>query len=321
MDSFNDFDYNGYGYYDNGYNAVGVYTPKNQFDFDVNKLRALGFTLEEINFLGFIVANGGSVSRSELCKNGLTYEQASRIKYMYDIVIGKTSVESTDDLSKHLRKMFGNYRHIGIQDLAVSRISEVPRKAVIAGITDKTFSVYNSAGKPQNERMYNVVGVTKERIYIETPIKPVLKYKQQKFVDGVIEIKELKGNGNVVVAVDKKYIRLVNRFVIIASLRRPEFHLGMVEIICIEGTKVYVYAQTMGVRDTVKYNMGTQRVYDYGFFNYEIKPKLLAVATELYKLVCGVYAEKVPANQDFIMISPDKTDAEDDNSDDIEIEY
>jgi len=85
----------------------------------------------------------------------------------------------------------------------------------------------------------------------------------------------------------------------VASLRRPEFHHGMIEMVCIEGTKVYVYAQTLGTRDVVGHNMGTQRVYDYGFQKSEIQPKLIKVGSEVYNQLCGVYTVMHPANQDF----------------------
>lgn len=285
-----------------GNQAVGVYTPITQFDIDEGRLLSLGFTYPEIHALRSIIAAGGKVTPNALTMYGIDYETASRIKYMYDIVTGKVTIETPDDLAKHLRKLFGKHRRIGIQDLALSRLQSVPRYAVIAGIKDETFSIYNSTKYPVNERLYDVVDVSSGRIFIETKRKPVLKYKQPKKIEGVIEIVELKKDGKVVIAVDKKYAMLCNRFVIIGSLRRPEFHLGMVEIICIEGTRVYIYANNMGTKETVRYSGGTQRVYDYGCFPNEIKPKLFKVASEMYPLLSGVYAIEHPANSDFVII-------------------
>lgn len=303
-----------YGMYGN--TAMGVYSPQNQFDLDPIKLQSLGFTQEEIQTLQNIVYCGGKTSIQALTQYGLSYEQAKRLRYMYDVCIGKVMIESTDDLCKHLKKMFGGSRKIGIQDLAVSKVKAVPRKAVVAGISDRTFGIYNSSQYPVMERMYDVVDVTTTRIHVETDRKPVLKYKQDKFIDGVVEIKEVKQNGKLTVAFDKKYCKLLNRFIVVASLRRPEYHLGLLEIICIEGTKVYVYAQTIGVKDTVSYNMSTQRVYAYGFYPNEIQGKLKAVGAGLYKQLCGVYANSIPANQDFRML----TIEEEKDEDDIELE-
>lgn len=282
-----------------GNQAIGVYTPYNQFDIDETRLVSLGFTYPEIQTLRFIIASGGKATIHALTMYGLEYETAGRIKYMYDIVTGRVNIDGTDDLVKHLRKLFGKHQRIGIHNLALSRIQSVPRYAVIGGIKDETFSIYNSAQYPVEKRMYNVVDISNGRIFVETDRKPVLKYKQPKKIEGVIEIIELKKDGKVVVAVDKKYSRLCNRFVIIGSLKRPEFHLGMIEIICIEGTKVYIYGHCMGTRDTVRYNGGTQRVYEYGCFPNEIQPKLLKVAAEMYPILSGVYAVEHPANSDF----------------------
>lgn len=307
--------YNGYNGY-NGYvednqgisenQAVGVYTPATQIVIDPMKLQSMGFSPAEINTLQYIVYNGGKVSPAALTSYGMDYESAKRLKYMYDIATCKVNIESTDDLVKHLRRMFGSHRRIGITDLALSKLQKVPRMAVVAGIKDTTFSIFNSNQYPVNERMYNVVDVTGGRIHIETNRKPVLKYKQAKKIDGVIEIIELKPNGNVVVAVDKKYARLCNRYIIVGSLKRPEFHHGLVEIICIEGTKVYIYAQTLGTKEMVRYNGGTQRVYDYGFMPREIEGKLISVASEMYPILCGVYASSTPSNSDFVIIPPEE---------------
>lgn len=279
---------NEYGYRDN--QAMGVYTPDTQLDFDPIKLSSLGFSIEEIQTIEYIVCNGGRVTTQGLTGYGISYEAAKRLRYMYDIMVGKVVLESSDDLIKHLRKMNPHVERIGMQNLAISSIREVPRKALIANITDPTFKIYNSKQYPLDKRMFDVVDVSSSRIFMETSIRPVLKYKQSKIVEGVIEITEEKPNKKLIIAVDKKYCRLCNRFVIVASMRRPEFHFGNVEIICIEGSRVHVYAQKMGIKEGVKYNGSVQRVYDYGYLPQEIQPKLMACATGLYRQVCGVYA-------------------------------
>ena len=299
-----------YGIYNS--DAMGVYTQQSQLDFDPNKLIALGFNQAEVQTFQYILSNGGKTSTNALMQYGLSYEEARKLRYMYDICMGKVIVESTDDLSKHMKKMFGTARKIGISDLAVSKLSSVPRKAVVAGINDATFKIYNSAQYPIQQRLYDVVDVTGTRVHVETERKPILKHKQPKFIADVLEIIEVKSNGKVIVAFHKKYIRLLNRFIIVGSLRRPEFHSGLVEIICIEGSKVYIYAQNMGIRDKVSYNMGTMRVYAFGVFPNEIQAKLKTVAAELYKHLCGVYATVIPANQDFMMLPIEEDKDEDD---------
>lgn len=300
------------------YNSMGVYTAANQFDFDPIKLSSLGFSQEEIGFLGRLMQFDGRATVNNMVSNyGLPYEQAKKIKYMYDICTGRVVIDSTDDLCKHLRKLFGQHRRVGIADLAVSTVGEIPRKAVVGGIPkDTPFVIWNSARYPVNERMYTVVDVTGSNIIIETERKPVLKYKQAKFIEGVLEIKELSSSGKLKIAINKQYCRLCNRFVIVASFRRPEFHHGMVEIICIDGTKVYIFADTVKANKYSRFSNGTQRVYDYGFYPAEIKSKLLSSASKLYQSLCGVYATTFDANKSYEILSEESKP----DSDEIEID-
>ncbi len=275
--------------------ACGV---NDQVNVDKQMLMGLGFSEFEINTLQNILINGGRTSINSIVGLGLTYEDARRIKYMHDICIGKVVIENTDDLIKHLRRIYRGHR-IGIGDLAVSRISRVNRKAVVAGITDPTFKIYNSKQYKLYDKMYDVVSVTGRRILVETNRKPVLKFKQPKFIEGILEITEVKENGNIIVAFDKRYCKLCNRFIVVGALRKPEFHHGLIEIICVDGTKVYVFAKTLGTRETVSYNMGTQRVYDYGYFAKDIKEKINMAGNMMYRQLGGVHAEIYPANQDY----------------------
>ena len=83
------------------------------------------------------------------------------------------------------------------------------------------------------------------------------------------------------------------------------------EIICIEGSKIYVFAKDLGTKENVSYNMGTQRVYDYGYMPNEIQNKLMASASELYKQFIGVYATVIPGNKDFLVITPEINENDD----------
>lgn len=298
---------NEFGYYSPG--GMGVYTAQSQFDFDPIMLKSLGFNALEIQTVQYIVMNEGKVTLNSMTQRyGIPYEQAQKLKYMFDICTGKVIISSEEDLSRHLRKMFGKHRRIGIQDLSLSRISEIPRTAMISGIPKASpFSIWNSQNYAKKDRMYKVLDVTATNIIIETNRKPVLKFREPKSVDGLAEIRsEPDKSGKITVAINRKYIRLCNRFVIVGSMRRPEFHNGMVEIICIEGTKVYVFADTIASKKYSRYGTTTQRVYDYGYYPSEIQTKLLACAGGIYKKLCGVYAQPVAANRDFQIIADDE---------------
>ena len=301
-----------FGYFDMG--GMGVYTAGTQFDLDPIMLQSLGFSPEEIEVLNFVVMNEGKATVNTMVQYyGIPNEQEQKLKYMYDICTGRVIINTEDDLSKYLRKMFGKHRRIGIHDLEVSKISEIPRTALVAGIPENTpFAIWNSKQYDVTNRMYTVLGVGSGNILIETNRIPTLKYKEPKFIDGILEIKDGPKNGKLQVAINRDYCRLCNRFVIVASMRRPEFHHGMVEIICIEGTKVYVFADTMAAKKYSRYGTNTQRIYDYGFYPFEIQPKLMACASRIYQRLCGVYAQQVQANMDFVLLAPvEKNEPED----------
>lgn len=269
---------------------------------DSKKLLALKFTPGEVQFLRNFIMNFGPVTAARAVKFcNLSPGEAKKLKYMYDICAGVVTIETPDDISKHFRKMFGAHKRIGIYDLAISKIQKVPRKAIIGGITDSTFGIYNSKRRSENEKMYNVVDVTTTNIVVRTDLKPILKYKQSRKVDGVIEIKAVNKDGTIDLAVNKQFSRLCNRFIVVASLRRPEFHHGLVEMIAIEGTKVYVYNQTMGDGEMPNYRNGTQRVYDYGFTKQELCPKLMAVSKVMYTYIKGVYQHVEKPNSEFTL--------------------
>lgn len=278
-----------------------------QIHINPQLLLSWGFNLTEIKALHYIITHGGKVTVAALMSYGLSSEVSKKLKYMYDLTTEKVEIDTKEDLRKHLRKMFGAQKRIGIGDLPLSKVNKIPRKAVIAGIRDKKYSIYNSCKYPVNERLYNVVDVNSSKIIIWTVRRPILKYKESKCIHGVIEIKEVKPKGILIIAVNKKYIRLVNRFLIIASLRKPALHNSMIEVLCIEGCQIYVYAQTMkGTGEYAKYNNSNSRIYGFGFMPEEIQPKLMKVVSELYKIVRGVQTEFYPANCDYKIIEPEE---------------
>lgn len=257
-------------------------------DIDTNRLIQLGFTNNDINALVYIRNNGGKFTPSALQSYGCNPIEAKKLSYMYNICAGKIEIETKEQLIRHLKKMFGSNYKISIQDLEISKITSVPRLAVVSNIKEKPFDIWNSNRYKGKEALYKVVDVSGQRITIETSRKPAIEYKKAKSIPGVLEIKGNKVNGNVVVSIDKEHCTLCNRFVIVASLRNPEYHHGKCEILCFEGTRVYVYATSIGVKENVKHHIGTQRVYDYGIFPSDIKPKLLKVSRALYIRLHGV---------------------------------
>lgn len=245
----------------------------------------------------------------------LNQNALARLKYTYSTAIGKVTIDNEYQLSAHYKKLNRNISgKIGISDLIASNLRDMPRKCVIAGIPNGPFSIYNSNNYKGADKLFEVAHATPSKVSIVTPIKPVIKHGQSHGIPDIINIvgfthtRDKNGNSIEAVQVDvyKKFFRLCNRFIIVASLRQPEYHLGMYTMICREGSKVYVYAKNMGVAATPRYNGSTERVYDYGFFNGEILPKLKASAVRLYRKLNCVHQELIPANMQFEIIEPEK---------------
>lgn len=313
-----------YGYADYGY-IEGSQKIKDGFnrhanpvdvDFNPKKLLSLGFKVDEITVLSTFVQNNLTLSGNNFARLGITnYEAQQRLKYMYSFCIGKTEINTDEDLIKHLKRMNSKMPKIGMANLQTSKINSVPRAAIIGNIRQTPFDIYNSKNYKKAEGLYIVENITSNNVIIRTSRKPQLKYGASKKIEGVIEIlpEPADRNGRIQLAVNKSYCKLCNRFIIAASIKRPEFYLGMYKIICIEGTTVYVYAQSMGTRDTVKYNMSTQRVYSYGIFEEEIPIKLKAVAQEMYKNLHGVKVEQIGGNTQYILLPLEKQEVEEEN--------
>ena len=229
--------------------------------------------------------------------------------YMYNICTGKINIESKEEMVKHLRKTFGHNYRISMQDLAVSKITSVPRLAVVANIHTEPFTIWNSNHYKGMQALYKVIDTTSKTITVETGRKPKIPHGTPTNIKNVLEIKGVRNNGNAVVAFDKSCCKLCNRFVIVASLRNPEFHLGKYEIVCFEGTKAYVYAINMGIKENLRYG-NTQRIYDYGIFGQDIRGKLDNVAKEMYKHLCGVGVEYHGPTMDYTVI-PKEQEEED----------
>ena len=311
-----------------------------------SQLLNLGFSQAEINNFEFIYNNGGKFTPMALQQYGCSLEQAKRLAYMNKIMQGGVNISTENDMISHVKKMTGvnrdiakqavyrenlangygaqNYsevelikhlretngkqRRITIQDLAVSKVTAVPRVAVVGGITEPPYDIWNSKNYNGFDAMYRVIDATSSKITIETPRKPKLEWGRSKDVPGVLEIKGVKNNGNAIVVFDRKYCRLCNRFVIVASLRNPEFHLGKYEMICFEGTKVYIYAINMGIKEQLRYNMGNQRIYAFGIMPGDIKGKLDNVAKSMYQQLGGVSVNYIEANETYTVVPKTQVD-------------
>lgn len=270
---------------------------------NIDLLYRLGFKEELIQLLITLVYNKIKLNYTTLSYLGIGYEVVKELRYMYDLGTGRKVIDSEMDYIAHLKRTFGKDKRIGINDLQLSKVRDVPRLAVIAGIRIKPWDIYNSKNYSKDKMFYIVKDIYSNRILIETKRKPQLRYGEAKKIESLIEIKDInKRTGILTIAIDKNYCRLCNRYIIVGSLKRPEFHHGMIEMLCKDGTKVYVYAQTLKARDSIRYNNGTQRVYDYGVLNQDIQKKLIKTARSLKGSLQYIATKVYPANTDFITV-------------------
>lgn len=279
------------------YNGMGIYTASTQFDIDEKRLRELKFTEEEINMLKYVVSCLGKVSVNDLISRGVNERTARHVKYAYDICSGRVTIEDEYTLRNHLRKMFSSTYKISASDLEPSSVKDIDRKCVIMGLTG-SWNIWNSSQFKGYDMLYNVIGVGSESIRFVTSRIPVLKYKESRELSGVLKI-EKSIKGNLIVSINKKYAKLCNRFIVTASLRKPERYLFLVRIICIEGTCIYVYAAPIGGKKKSVRSTNSNRIYDYGVFENEIEQKTMKVASNIYKRMCGVVANKEIGNCDY----------------------
>lgn len=302
-------------------------------DANVDLLSRLGFRIEELEAFKAVLMNYGKVTSSVLFSLGFSYRDVKKLQYLYDIVAGKIIVDigNVEAASKHFRRMYAENSKIGIGHLPLSKFSTVPRVAVIAGIPDGSYSIYNSRNSKGEVRMYHVIGSSNKKVVIQTKRKPILAYGCEKKlyyirnkengkidytedshriskelrendeaeIGTVLEIKRLTEDKKVVVAVDEHYIRMVNRYVIVAGFREPEFHLGLYKLVAFEGSKIYLYAEAMKDSENVQYNRSTQRIYGFGFHKGEIQAKLEKTANELFAYLKGVCYEFQPATMEY----------------------
>lgn len=296
------------------------------------QLITLGFTAEEVNAFEIVQADWGNVTQQRILQYGIPYIEAQKIKYLADIVYGKVTVDSEDELIKHLKKMKLSNKKVGIWDLEATTINKMPRKCLIKGLPAGTpFVLYNSG---KNRRTFDVVDNIGSSAIIRCELIPKLPYGDSKKlvrlrdvranrfryyrstdeipkeykednlrykVQTVAELLETNGK-QILVKIHHDYYRMCGRFIIVGSLKYPDKHLGLVKLITLDGTRVYVYVKQADYGEKVKYSGGSERIYDYGFDYSKAYDKLVACATNVANKVGSVYANYEPAVVDFEVI-------------------
>lgn len=298
------------------------------------QLMALGFSIEEMNTYDTVLFQCGKVTSQMLSRFGVPYPEVQRIKYMSDIIEGRYSINTEDALIQHLKKMKLTNKKVGIYDLVNSTELNMKRKCLVAGMPAGTpFVLYNSG---KENKTFNVLDVSGANLQIISDVVPKLPYGDSKKlyrvtdmrknrikyyrtmdeipdaykdddvgynVKCVAEILETDGT-HITLKINRDYARMCGRFIIVGSLRCPDNHLGMIKIITLDGSKVYVFAKQTGWNEKEKYSTAKERIYDYGFDVNEIQGKLMQWSGQVYNKVVGVYANYEPATITFQHLEP-----------------
>lgn len=274
-------------------------------DFNYKRLMGLGFSKVEIDTCQKLFTQGAKFTPSFLQQYcGYDYETANKLRYLYDIAQGKKEIETDDELCKHLKKIFGHKRRVTIADLPPSNITEVAKLCLIADVIDPLFYCYNSGLYDLRQRFYRVIQATPTKTVIRTQRKPEIKFRGVKETEGVAKIiTEIPNpDGSIDVQFEPKYTRLCNRYIILVSTKRPEFHLGCYEIIVVDGSKVYVFARVLPAKWDLKYKAAQERVLDSGIFPDELKARITKAAHMVHTRLAGVKVNILEATSVFDLI-------------------
>jgi hypothetical protein len=191
-------------------------------------------------------------------------------------------------MNKHFNSMntvFKGYQNLvkANKDLPPSNLTGITELAEVSGIENEMFSIYNSDRYEDSSR-YMVVKRKGERVQLVPNRLPLVNYGESLSADGVGELREDSisdfGNKTYTLYLNSRYVKLLNTFVICVSTRMPDSHLGMFEIPCLSGSRVFVYAtewtrkgRVLRKRNT-EFNTNTARIIDFGYTTNQLENKL-----------------------------------------------
>lgn len=274
------------------------------FTMDYNSMLKLGFNQEELNVLQQAVDYYGVVSNQKLSTPPfLVCNQTiiARIMYAYNICMGKKNIDFDNPVSlaqhfKKLNSISGGNITFSCFYIPHRNIDRVPRVAVVAGLPRGSFYVLNSKLYDKTEATYRVDKIAQEWVTIQSERKMSVcagdrlnsSYENRQWgIPDILKVEEVGSfaqNKPWVIKIHKKYCRLCNRFLIVATTKKmvpgvTEHHGGYV-LVTAEGQIVYLYARTTDFdnygnpKDTIPNTTKDTIVLDYGFYRMEIEQKL-----------------------------------------------
>lgn len=316
---------------------------------DASRMLELGFEPIVLETRTMILQMYGKLSSKGFQECGVYNARLKQdVLYADKIIRGLIPIENKVDLKKHLQKMnFG--QKLSIADLATSITPNNVLLSVIKGLPEKSiFGIYNTnEGEScqvdtitpkymtilsekyykltarQSKKLYRVKDLIHKRVKYYNAYEDIEKFilnnSQEYEITRVAEILHVQTVGAqrlVSVNIHRDYCRLLGRYMIVASMRAPDLHLGAYELLTLGGSTVYVFARQVQFNKTanIKYSTGSERVYYIGTDESELEERLIAITNQVKQKVKGVYAEEIPATAQFVTIEPWKADEKEEDN-------
>lgn len=327
-----------------------VAQPVNPYAADVvdyDRMLELGFEPIVLQTRDLVLQNYGKLSNTGFQQCGVYNAKLKQdVLYADKIIRGLIPIENKVDLKKHLQKMHFTQK-ISVADLATSITPKNDLLAIVKGLPEKSiFGIYNTdegfshqvdtitpknvtilsdkyykLTARQSKKLYRVQDLIHKRIKYYNAYEDIERFildnPQEYAITKVAEIQYVQTVGAqrlVSVIIHRDYCRLLGRYMIVASLKAPDLHLGAYELLTLGGTTVYVFAKQVqfNQKANIKYSTGSERVYYVGTDETELEERLIAITNQVKQKVRGVYAEDIPATAQFVPIEPWKTDNQQD---------
>jgi hypothetical protein len=245
-----------------------------ELELNLEQLMYLGFTVQEVQIFNKFLNSGTSLTINTLAKYNIYGPTQARVLYLKKLYISgllePDNLRKFTFLEKHFRKMSGEMTS-GNLSLPVARPMATYQRAVVTGITDPYFSVLNSS--KSELKLHKVETASSSKIVIQVSRKVELRVPKGYFagknkltkIPNVLEVLEYYSPDQskeffARIAINVKYARLINQYVIVAGAKEVQGHLGAVKSVTSQGSILYVYAKPIYTTKKIN-NAASERVY------------------------------------------------------------
>ena len=240
----------------------------------------------------------------------IDYNSAYRIRYLIELMSGRHNVdiyniygiEDIRNIARHFRKINSSCIKLTVDKLPASKISTIPKIAILCGIRDKRFAELNSKN-PNNISEYYLVDKTEQERYILRTSKKIADHGEDE--DKIVNILGRDTNSRIIVSAVTSHVRLCNRYIAVASTRQPQYHNGMYVLVNPNGDIVYVYSKTVAGYRNIGKNY-SERVYKYGIIPNELDKVLKETAIMIGNNIGLVAVTRIEPTQEFRLLENNK---------------